>query len=126
MIKYIIDSYAWIEYFEGSRKGEKVKVILEKNECFTSSLSVAEVAVKFIKNSKNASEPCAIISNLSKELAVDHGIAFSAATLYVEKRKSIKDIGIVDVIIIAQARENNLVILTGDEHFKDEPNTLLI
>ena len=30
MTKIVIDAYAWIEYFEGSERGKKVKELLEK------------------------------------------------------------------------------------------------
>ena len=127
MTSYIIDSWAWIEYFEGSLTGEKVKEILEKNECFTSSLSIAEVTIKLIKEGKDSQEGYSIINSLSKELPVHNEIAFEAGKLYVEKRKKLKDIGIVDVFIITQARKNNLTIVTGDrEHFKSERNVMLI
>ena len=36
-MKFIIDSFAWIEYFKASESGEKAKKIIEKkeNELFT-------------------------------------------------------------------------------------------
>lgn len=127
MTRYLIDSYAWIEYFEGSKAGLKVKVILENDVCFTSSLSFAEVTIKLLKKGKNANEAYSIMNSLSKEIIVDNSISFEAAIIYLEKRKNLKDIGIVDVIIMAQARADNLSIITGDsEHFKDEKNVILI
>lgn len=127
MSKYILDSYAWVEYFQGTAKGEKVKSILEKNECFTSSLSIAEVSIKILRSGKDPKEANRIMNLISKELPIDNKTSFEAAKLYVEKRKKLKDIGIVDVIIITQAREKNLKIVTGDTaHFKDEKNVVLL
>ena len=47
-MKYIIDSFAWIEYLEGSKLGEKVReAILNKgNEIFSLNLCIAEVVSK--------------------------------------------------------------------------------
>lgn len=129
MTKYIFDSYAWIEYFTGTRKGEIVRSIIEndKNEIYTSSLAVAEIAVKLLKSGKDPEEAYIFLTLSSKELPVDNETAKDAAYLYVEKRKKFKDIGIVDVIIMTQARINGLMIVTGDaEHFKGEKNTLIL
>ncbi len=48
MSKYVLDSWAWIEYFEGSPKGERVKDIISdsRNEILTHSVSVAEIISK--------------------------------------------------------------------------------
>lgn len=127
MTNYILDSYAWVDYFDGSALGEKVTKILNSSECFTSSLSIAEVTINLLKKNKDAQAGFRIMKQLSKELPVDHDTSFEAAKLYVEKRKTLKDIGIVDVIIMTQAKQNNLVIVTGDrDHFKNEKNTILL
>jgi len=31
-VKYLIDSYAWMEYFMGTKAGEKVKPVIGGNE----------------------------------------------------------------------------------------------
>jgi len=127
MTKYILDSYAWIEYFDGSSTGKKVKDLLENNECHTSSLSVAEVTIALLKRGKDPSEGYSMMCSLSKELAVTNEISYLAGKLYVEKRKKLKDIGIVDVIIMVQAREAGLTIITGDrDHFSQEKNVIII
>jgi predicted nucleic acid-binding protein len=127
MPRYIIDSSAWIEYLDGSTKGAEVKEIIEKNECFTSSLSIAEVTIKILKSDMDPQDAYATMTMLSRELPVTSEIAYAAGRLYVEERKRIKDIGIVDVFIMVHAKKNNLVILTGDvNHFKERKNVHLI
>jgi predicted nucleic acid-binding protein len=129
MTKYILDSYAWIEYFSGTKKGEIVREIIEDkgNEVYTSSLAFAEITIKLLKSGKDPAEAHMFLTLSSKELPVDTEVAKEAAYLYVEKRKKFKDIGIVDVIIMTQARRNGLTILTGDdEYFKGEKNTILL
>ena len=43
-MKYVIDSYAWIEYFMGTQTGEKVKSIIEgMEEKITPTICIAEV-----------------------------------------------------------------------------------
>jgi len=60
-------------------------------------------------------------------LIIDDLVAVDAASLYLEKRKVHKDIGMVDVIIMTQARKDDLTIITGDrDHFEDEKNVVFI
>ena len=48
--KYVIDSYAWIEYFTGSELGEKVKSLIENSEeKLTPTICLAEVYAKTLK-----------------------------------------------------------------------------
>jgi len=49
-MKYLIDSYSWIEYFMGSEAGEKVKPIIEGlEEKLTPTICLAEVYAKTLK-----------------------------------------------------------------------------
>lgn len=99
----------------------------EKNQCYTSSLSVAEVIIKLKKIELDYEAAFDVIRKLSTILNVDESVSFEAGVLYVEKRKALRDIGIVDVIIMARARREKLTIITGDrEHFKDERNIILL
>ncbi len=129
MSNYIIDSHCWIDYFLGNNAGAHVKELLESttHQCFTSSLSVSEVTAKLKKLELDYDLAYVSMRQLSQILVVDGSVAFEAGKLYIEKRKKHKDIGIVDVLIMAQAKEHNLTIVTGDhEHFKDEKNTVFI
>ncbi|MCH7902816.1 PIN domain-containing protein [archaeon] len=40
----LLDTYAWVEFFNGTQKGEIVKGLLKKNVCFTSAISLAELS----------------------------------------------------------------------------------
>ena len=49
-MKYIIDSYAWIEYFMGTEAGEKVKPLIEDaEEKITPTICLAEIYSKALK-----------------------------------------------------------------------------
>ena len=53
MNKFVIDTYAWIEYFNGNIMGNKVKDIVENtdNNIYTNVISVAELASSYKRNS---------------------------------------------------------------------------
>jgi hypothetical protein len=49
-MKYVIDSYAWIEYFMGTKTGEKVKPIIENTEeKITPTICLAEIYAKTLR-----------------------------------------------------------------------------
>ncbi len=126
---FLLDSYAWIEYFLASSMGNKVRAIVENpdNVCYTSVLSITEVVIKLKKLDLNWESAVSTMKSLATPLEIDDIIAVESALLYIEKRKIHKDIGVVDVIIMIQARRNNLIVVTGDaDHFKNEKNVRLL
>jgi hypothetical protein len=42
--KYVIDAYAWIEYFRASQYGEVAKEYIESADCVTPTIVVSELA----------------------------------------------------------------------------------
>ncbi len=49
MSKYVIDAYAWIEYFKASKYGENAKKYIESKSAITPTIVVAEVSRKLQK-----------------------------------------------------------------------------
>ncbi len=45
--EYLLDTYAWIEYFLGSKEGEKVKNLIKHQIIHTSIISIAELSDKY-------------------------------------------------------------------------------
>ena len=49
-MKYVMDSYAWIEYFMGTEAGKKAKPIIEGlEEKITPTICLAEIYAKTIR-----------------------------------------------------------------------------
>ncbi len=46
---YVLDSYAWAEFFDGTPQGKKVKDILEEATVATSVIALAELSDKCAK-----------------------------------------------------------------------------
>ena len=126
-MKYIIDSYAWIEYLDGSNKGDKVReVITENNEIFTVSLTVAEVTSRAKRKDKNVDIAYNTIIINSNIININSEMAKEAGILHAEIRKEIKDFGLADVFILLTARKLEAKIITGDPHFKNFKEAILI
>jgi len=126
--RYAVDAWAWIEYLDGSQKGQKVKQIVEdrKNQNFTSVITLSEVVSKFVKLKKDPNVAIAAISALSKIVQVDQETAVRAGELHGEIRRSVNDFGLGDAYVLALAKKENLKILTGDPHFKDFKKTVFV
>ncbi|MFH0837376.1 MAG: PIN domain-containing protein [Candidatus Aenigmatarchaeota archaeon] len=122
----IIDSYAWIEYFIGSAKGERVKKILEKEKCFTSIFSISEIIEWCLKNNKTIEKRLELIKSQSGVIVIDERIAMLAAKINYERKKTIAGWGMADSMILATALINDMRVVTGDKHFSDIKNAIMI
>ncbi|MEK6853041.1 MAG: PIN domain-containing protein [Nanoarchaeota archaeon] len=127
MNRYVIDTYAWIEYLDGTGAGLKVrKILLEDSEVYTHLVSIAEVICRTKRSGKdvdvayNSILRNSIIINGNEELSKEVGI------LHAEIKKKIKDFGLADAFVSATARKLNAKILTGDPHFKKFKEAILI
>ncbi len=134
-MKIVVDTYAWIELLIGSQKGGKIKDILENAEkVYTPSTVLAETARKFLRediDEKTIAEWLEIITDASEIAQIDSATALEAAKSQIaltEKAKKLKQNtpGLFDAIVHATAKINQCKILTGDEHFKDLPETIWV
>lgn len=127
-MKCLIDAYAWVEYFEGTEKGLKVKKIIDnpQNSIFSSVLTIAEMASKAKRSGKDAEEIIAAIFSLSSIVYVTDAIAMQAGLIHAEKRRTIKDFGLIDAFLLAHSQNENFAVVSGDKHFKGIKNAMLI
>lgn len=127
MNRLVIDSYAWIEYLDGTEIGQKVSELIgEKAEIFTCVLTVAEVVSKAARKGKNAKIAYEVLTNNSKIIHADEQLSFEAGLIHFEMRKTQKDFGLADAFVIATARKMQSKILTGDAHFKNVKEAILL
>lgn len=128
MAKFVIDAYAWIEYLNGSEKGKKFAAIMEdsSNEIFTSASTVAEVISKTMREDKDFKVALSHINNLSIVLGVTNEIGVLAGHIHFAAKKKNKGFGMLDAFVAATANKLNANILTGDEHFKQFKEAVLI
>ncbi|MFH1221604.1 MAG: PIN domain-containing protein [Candidatus Micrarchaeota archaeon] len=113
----LLDTYAWVEFFQGTKKGEKVKSILSSEKCCTSILSIAEL-VKWCR--REGLEPMKLAKTVKENstiLYLNDFIAIGAGNAAFELRKQIKNWGLIDALIYAIGLFYGLTLLTGDEHF---------
>lgn len=131
----MIDAYAWIEFFIGSKKGLKVKEVLENaDEIYTPGTVLAEIARKYLRegaDNKTVDTRLQVIASISEIASIDTKTASEAAKCYFElahlaKKSKHKTPSLFDAIVLGTGRSLKSKIVTGDEHFRDLPETFWV
>ena len=124
---YIIDTSAWIEYLEGSSKGEKVNELLANNEEIYIILIVLSEIVSKVKRSNGDVDLAynSLIKN-AKIFEITPRIAKEAGLLHVETRLRIPNFALADATIICAAKALKAKIITADNHFKSFKEAIII
>lgn len=132
-MKIVVDSYAWMELFLGSEKGEKVKEILMKAETIlTPDTVLAELARKYIREKMNEAttrKRLNTIVQLSEIVGISEEMALESARQFTylsekAKRERSSSPSLFDAMVLAVAKINKAKVLTGDQHFKGLPETI--
>lgn len=113
----LIDSWAWLEFFRGSKKGEEIKsyVMDENQEIIISSINLAEIyrlALDRFDEQTAEKRRRAMISRCYL-IPVDEDIAIEGA-----KFRHKRDWGLGDALIYATSIREGAKVLTGNPHFK--------
>jgi len=134
-VKIVVDTYAWIEIFIGSKKGLKAKDYIQKaTEVYTPDTVLAEIARKYLRegmNQDDIKDRLRIITEASDIKPIDTEVALEAAKSYMllaneAKKQRLKAPSLFDAIILASAKLLEAKALTGDEHLKSFPETFWI
>lgn len=129
MSKYVVDSWAWIEYLIGSEFGKKLNEVLDKlssSEIYTCSISLAEVISKVAREERDVEAAYSILLSNSQIININEELSKNAGLLHYEMRKTLKDFGLADAYVLATARMLKAMVLTGDMHFKGVKEAVLI
>ena len=126
-MKFLIDSSAWIEYLEGSSKGEKVSEILkEDNEIITLPINTAEV-ISYVKRKEgNADSAYNIIIKNSRQFNPTPKISKEAGLLHAEEKSKNSSFSLADAFMISSAKSLSAKLVTKDLHFKSFKEVILL
>lgn len=131
--KFVIDAYAWIEYFRASDHGEVAREYIENDDSVTPSIVVVEVSRKLQKEMEAGNETpegrlkrLEFISATSQVVELDFELAAEAGKTDCDMKKKQKGWGVADSIVLCIARNINGKVVTGDEHFKDLEEVIFI
>lgn len=123
---FVLDAFAWVEYFLGSERGVKVKEFIESGKCITPTIVIAELSAKYSSEGKDFTDQLKFIKFNTNVVALNDEIAVLSGKLKVEQRKAKKDFGIADSIIYATASVYNSKLITGDPHFDNIKEAIMI
>jgi predicted nucleic acid-binding protein len=121
-MRYVIDSYAWLEYFMGTEAGRKAKEIIdsEADEKLTPSICLAETYAKILKteDEEKAELRRAFIKSRSALVPLTEELAVEAAKADVRMKRKVQGWGLADSIVLSTARNRSGKVVTGDTHFR--------
>jgi predicted nucleic acid-binding protein len=123
---FVIDSFAWVEYFIGSEFGKTAKQYIESGNSVTPSIVIAELSSKYHREKIDFKDRLNFIKMKSGVSVLNEEIAVLAGKVNSERKVKVKNWGIVDSIILATANLLNARVVTGDEHFKDIERVIMI
>lgn len=127
MTAYIFDNYAWVEYLIGSRKGAKVRKLIEnKNTIFTIVPCLAELNGWALKNNQAFSLILKVIRANSTTIPLTEQDWITAGEERFNQRKKQADFGLIDAAILVKQKETGAKIVSGDKHFKTLPHTIFL
>lgn len=128
MSNFVLDAYAWIEYFNGTKAGEKVKVIVENqdNKIYTNIITIAELASSYRRNKLNFDEEKKILLANFEIYYITFEFSAEAGELHAEIKKVRKHMGLADVFVLLTARKLNAKVVTGDEDFRGLKEAIII
>lgn len=125
---FVIDAYAWVEYFDGTSLGEKVKKIVENSEnvIYTNVITIAELSSHFQRKGNSFEDARKIILSLSSVYKIDLEFAEEAGRTHAIIRNKRKHMGLADVFVLHTARKLKAKVVTGDEDFRGLPEVVMI
>ena len=111
----------------GTEKGEKVREVVESNvQLYTSPIVIAEIYSKSLRTNGRAEERERFIVERCAIIPIDEEIAIEAAKIHAEAKKTMEDFGLADAFILASARYRNVKVLTGDPHFENFSDSIML
>lgn len=123
----IVDTWAWAEYFKGTKKGDSLNLLIKKNsKLITLESCLAELKCFALREDLDFDEMYTLVRNNSYILAITRDIWLIAAKIRELLRKTMPDFGLMDALIVAKQKELNCKVITGDSHFKKLKNIIYL
>jgi predicted nucleic acid-binding protein len=117
-VTHLLDTWAWVAYFQGTSVGKLVKPFADSAEHATSIVTVAELSdVHHSGRGGDLSRQVAFVRTKTRILPLTPAIAEAAGATKWRQRARGRAMGLADALIYETARAHDLVVLTGDPGF---------
>ncbi|MBI5393533.1 PIN domain-containing protein [Candidatus Woesearchaeota archaeon] len=123
--KFILDTFAWIELFNGTEKGKKVFEIINNNSCASSVLIFFELSDKCSRDNLDFQLYKKYILTKAGIIPISINLADNVGKNKLFLRKINANISLADAIHYTTAIDNNAIFITGDPDFKDIKENIL-
>lgn len=111
----LVDTSVWIEYFRTGINSEKLDFLIDENLVVINDLILAELVPSLrIRNQRKIINLLNNIYKLELSINWDQIVDFQFKCL----KNGINGIGIPDLIVVQNAKQNNCEIYSFDGHFK--------
>jgi predicted nucleic acid-binding protein len=122
---FVIDTYAWVEYFLGSTKGAKARANIEGGRGLTPSIAICELRRWYLreieagrKSQREMRDHFAYVESVTEVLPLDAPLAMQAGKMDFLMKKRITDWPLAGSVIYATAKSRSAQLVTGDPHFE--------
>jgi len=119
----LVDTSVWVEYFRSGNNSEKLDFLIDENLIVINDLILAEL-IPFLKVRKQRKLTNLLLSINRLNLSINWGqiIEYQYKCL----KNGLNGVGIPDLIIVQNAKQNNCEIYSLDNHFSLMKNILTL
>ena len=111
----LVDTSVWIEYFRAGNNSEKLDYLIDENLIVINDLILAELVPSLrVRNQRKIVKLLYEINKLELSINWDQLIEFQFKCL----KNGLNGIGIPDLIVAQNAKQNHCEIYSLDSHFK--------
>ena len=130
---YVIDTYAWIEYFKASPMGEAAREYIEGEHSVTPTIVISEISRKLTKDVAFGNEThegrakrLEFIRATSRIVDLNFETAVEAGRINEGLKQEMNGWGLADSIVLCTAGILKGKVVTGDEHFRHLDNVVFV
>lgn len=118
---FAVDSYAWVEYADGSAEGERAREYIEgEHALYTPAIVVAELSDRASRTDRRddwVEVLAPFVRRHTTVVSLDAELSDRAGRVKWELREFSPGAGLADAIVLATAREHDARVVTGDPDF---------
>jgi len=116
--RVVVDSWAWVEYFDGSSKGRKVEEFIAKKEVWTSPVSIAEIISRYRRKRIAEGPAMDTLFSITRVETLSRDDAQEAGRIHAELKAVSPNFSLADSFVLQLARKFGCKVLTGDPDFR--------
>jgi len=125
--RLVVDAWAWLELFMGSKKGKEVESLLANStESLTTVVTLAEVVSVALRRDRPTEDKVAVIRSLSRVVAPTPSDAIEAGIIHAKTKEVTPNFSLADAFVLQLARKTGAKVLTGDPDFRGIKETEII